>query len=105
RFTPFVLSVQPRPSSEEQGNSAASLRSALDADSHHKAYTRAIETATTRIEEARKSGASLYLTNVEAIDMEPVVRHASDLLDRWLEGYREITTDFRRRVRLAESAF
>jgi hypothetical protein len=105
KFTPFVASVQLRPSPEEQGNPMASLRATLDADAHAKAHMRAIETATTRVEEARKSGASLYLTNVEAIDMEPVVRHASDMLDRWLEGYRDITTDFRRRVRLAETAF
>ena len=81
------------------------LRAALDTDARVKAHMRAIETATTRIEEARASGASLYLTDVEAIDMEPVIRHASDMLNRWLEGYREITTDFRRRVQLAETAF
>jgi hypothetical protein len=39
------------------------------------------------------------------VDVEPVLHHASDLLDRWLEGYRERTTDFRRRVRLAETTF
>ncbi len=105
RFAPFVISVQPKPSPEEQGNPAASLRVAPDADARSKAYMRAIEIATTRIEEARKSGASLYLTNIEAIDMEPVIRHASDMLDRWLEGYREVTTDFRRHARLAETAF
>ena len=39
------------------------------------------------------------------MDIEPVLRHASDVLDRWLEGYHDCTTDFRRRVRLAEPAF
>lgn len=43
--------------------------------------------------------------NVKAIDTEPVVRHASDMLDRWLERYCDITADFHRRVRLAETAF
>jgi hypothetical protein len=104
-FSPFVVAVQPRPSPEEEGNPMASLRAALDADGRAEAHMRAFETATTRIEQARRSGASLYLTDVEVIDMEPVVRHASDMLDRWLEGYREITTDFRRRVRLAETTF
>jgi hypothetical protein len=105
RFTPFFVSVRPRPSPEEQNDPMVSLRAALDADARTRAHKRAIETATTRIEEARKSGASLYLTDVEAVDMELVVRHASDVLDRWIEGYRDITTDFRRRVRLAETAF
>jgi hypothetical protein len=104
-FVPFVVAVQPRPSPQELGDPLRSLRAAMDADARVRAHMRAIETATKRIEEARASGASLYLTDVEAIDMEPVVRYASDMLDRWLEGYREVTTDFRRRVRLAETAF
>lgn len=105
RFTPFVISVKPRPSSDERSHPAASLRAAFDADARTKAYERAINTATARIEEARKSGASLYLTNVDAIDLEPVVRLAPDIVDRWLEGFKDITADFRRRVRLAETTF
>lgn len=105
RFTPFVISFRPRPSAEEQSDSAASLRAALDADARAKAHERAIEIATARIEEARRSGASLYLTNIDAPDMMSVIRHAPDILDRWLEGSKEITADFRRRVRLAETAF
>jgi hypothetical protein len=100
-FARFVVSVKPRPGPEEQGNPMASLRAALNA----KAHLRALETAISRIEVARKSGASLYFVDVEAVDMEPVLQHASDILDRWLEGYRECTTDFRRRVRLAETTF
>lgn len=105
RFMPFVISVRPRPSADERSNPMASLRATLDADARAKAYVRAVETATARMEEARKAGASLYLTNVDALDMELVVLHAPDMLDRWLEGAGEITTDFRRRVRLAETVF
>ena len=105
RFTPFVISVQPRPSLEERANPAASLRAALDADARAEAHKRAFETATARIDEARRSGASLYLTNVDAVDMAPVIRHASDMLDLWLEGSDDVTVDFRRRVRLAETTF
>jgi hypothetical protein len=105
RFTPFFVSVRPRPSPEEQRDPMVSLHTALDADARTKTHRRAIETATIRIEEARKSGASLYLTDVDAIDMELVVRHACDVLDSWIEGYRDITADFRRRVRLAETTF
>jgi hypothetical protein len=105
RFVPFVVSVQPRRDPHEPADPAASLRAALDMDARAKAQTRAIETATKRIDAARKSGASFYLTNVDAIDMQVAVVHASDLVDHWLEGYRELTTDFRRRVRLAEPVF
>jgi hypothetical protein len=105
RFLPFIVSVEPRPSPADQGNPMAALRAAMDMDARVKARARAIETASTRIEEARRSGASLYLTDVDATDMELVVRHAPDMLERWLEGHREITTDFKRRVRLAEPAY
>jgi len=104
-ITPFVVSIKPRPRGKGLSNPIAELQAAFDADASAKAHMRAIDTATSRIEDARKSGASLYLANVEAIDMEPVVWHASDMLDRWLEGYREGTTDYRRRVHLAEAAF
>ncbi|WP_439360107.1 hypothetical protein [Bradyrhizobium sp. DASA03007] len=104
RFTPFFVSVQLRP--DPQGrNSPAAIRAALDADARIKAHQRAVETATARIEEARQSGASLYLTNVDAVDLGPVIQHAPDMIDRWLEGSHDISTDFRRRVRLAETAF
>ncbi|WP_314957127.1 hypothetical protein [Bradyrhizobium cosmicum] len=104
RFTPFFVSVQLRPDPQDR-NSPAAIRAALDADARIKAHQRAVETATARIEEARQSGASLYLTNVDALDLVPVIQHASNMIDRWLEGSHDISTDFRRRVRLAETAF
>ncbi|VIO71287.1 hypothetical protein [Bradyrhizobium ivorense] len=105
RFAPFFISAEPRPGPEERNNPAASGSAALDIDARIKAYERAAETATARIEQARQSGASLYLTGVDAVDLDPVIEHASDMIDRWLEGSREINTDFRRRVHLAETAF
>jgi hypothetical protein len=38
-------------------------------------------------------------------DFEPVLQHAPDMVDLWLEGFRDVTADFRRRVRLAEATF
>jgi hypothetical protein len=104
-FTPFIVSISPRPRPEEQRNPLAALRAAIDTEARHNAHQRAIDTAVVRIEDARKSGASLYLTNVDPEDMKPVLQHASDMADRWLEGSRERTRDFQRRVRLAEAAF
>ncbi|TKV80148.1 hypothetical protein FDV58_18060 [Bradyrhizobium elkanii] len=105
RFTPTFVSIQPRPDPQERSNPAASFRAALDADAGIKAHERAIETATARIEEARQSGASLYLADIHAIDLDPAIQHASDMIERWVEGWHDISTDFRRRVRLAETAF
>jgi hypothetical protein len=53
-FTPFFVSIEPRSSPQEQGNPMTPLRAALDADARANAYRRAVETATSRIEEARK---------------------------------------------------
>jgi hypothetical protein len=102
---PFVLSAEPRPSPEQQNNPFASLRAALNADARIKAYQRATETAISRIDEARAAGASLYLTDVAAEDLAPVLQHAPAMVDRWLEGHHERSADFRRRVRLAEAAY
>ncbi len=101
----FVLSIEPRASQEERDDSFASLRAAMDTDARIKAHQRAAETEVTRVEEARAAGAGLYLTDVNAEDMKPVLQHAPDMLNRWIEGYRERTSDFRRRVRLAEAAY
>lgn len=105
RFLPFVVSARARPDPEIQKNPTAFLRAQMDTDALASAHMRAFDTANARIEAARKSGANLYLANIEAKDMELVVRHRADMVQRWLEGHREVTTDFKRRVRLAEPAY
>ena len=104
-FALSFASVEPRVNREDQGNPIASMQAALDPEARAKSYMRAIETAMSRIDEARKSGASLYLTEVQAADIEPVLQHAPDMLDGWLEGSQQRTIDFGRRFRLAEAAF
>jgi hypothetical protein len=105
KFAPFVVTVEPRLGPEEQGALMPPSGANLEGETQVNAHMRAIEKATKRMEEARKSGASLYLTDVEVIHLEPVVRYAPDVIDRWLDGCSDVTTDFRRRVRLAETAF
>lgn len=105
RFVPFVVNVRLRPDPEERADPVSSLRADMDIDARAKAQMRAFDTATERIEGTRKSGASLYLTDIAAEDMELVVCHRDDMVRRWLEGHREITADFKRRVRLAEPSY
>jgi hypothetical protein len=105
KSSPFAFSASPRLSPEEVDDPIAALNAAMDVDAQLKAHRRAAETAVSRIREARRSGASLYLTDMKAEDFEPVLRHAPDIVDLWLEGFSEVTVDFRRRVRLAEAAF
>lgn len=77
----------------------------FDVEARVKAEMRAYETAIVRIHETRIAGASLYLANIESEDVKVILRHAPELIDLWIEGYRERTAAFVTRVNLAESAF
>ena len=98
---PFSYSVTPRPSQEEEEN----FRLMLDADARVQTHQRAFGIATSRIRKARQSGADLYLIDFDAKDFEPVIQHAPDIVEQWLEGSTEATEEFQRRVHLAEGAF
>ena len=102
---PFKFSVSPHPDREDYSDPFAAIKASMDVDEQIKTRRRAAETAVSRIDEARKSGASLYLVHINAKDFEPVLQHASEIVANWLEELDELTTDFRRRVDLAESAF
>jgi hypothetical protein len=102
---PFMFSAEPRPNPQTRGDHFASLKAAMDGDAIVEAHRRASETAAARIEEARLAGASLYLANVDSEDFGPVIRHAPEMVVRWLDGCAERSNDFRRRVRLAEAAY
>lgn len=102
---PFVVSVMSAPSDEHADDPGAAIKAALDIEAQLKAHRRAVDIAVARISEARRSGASLYLTNVDAEDLKPVLVHAPDMIDAWIEGFGEANSDFGRRVGLAEAAY
>jgi len=105
---PFAVSVDPEATAEDPGDQIAALRRVLDIEARQKAYERALQVARVaveRIEEARRTGASLYLRDVRPEDMTCVAEHAPEWIDRWLEGMEAVTQDFRRRVQLAEGPF
>jgi len=104
RAGPLLFSVTPIDAPQDPNDPVGNLRRAFDNDpvvNVRRAFTTAVE----RIRQARAAGASLYLTNMSVEDMMPVLRHAPDLVELWLQGARERTVDFRRRVILAEGAF
>lgn len=101
----FVISVEPRRSPEDQDNLIAALNAARNRAAQLEAHRRAADTAIERIREVRRSGASLYLTDVDVPSIASAIRHVPELVANWIEGYEERTNDFRRRVRLAEPAF
>ena len=64
-----------------------------------------IDEAWRRVEEARRGGASLYLTSIEAEDLDIVFDHAADTVDKWLAGIDGPDETFIRRLRRAEGFF
>jgi hypothetical protein len=89
----------------EENDPVRALQDFEDRDAHAKAYRRAVDIASTRIDDARRSGAHLYLADVGADDMELVLRFARELVDPWLQGAAEVSAEFRRKVMLAEGAY
>ena len=101
KSSPFVYSLKVRPSDNENEN----LRLAMDAEAQTQAQKRSIETAASRILEARQAGADLLHLTFGIEDFEAVLRCAPDIVYEWLEGYSGPTVQFQRRVRLAEGVF
>ena len=99
---PISVSLQ-EGGEEEVG--AEALRRAFDGQARLEALNRASRIARERIREARGAGASLYLTEIQAKHLVPLVRAAPDAVASWIGGMGELTPDFRRRVQLAESAY
>lgn len=101
---PLTVSVSPF-ESENDSDTLSALQEQMDIDKRMEAHNRAAEIAGRRIREARQSGASLYLCNVYMEDVEAVLIHAPDLFENWLEGSQNLTSDFKRRVHLAEVTY
>ncbi|MEJ1368569.1 MAG: hypothetical protein RPU35_10215 [Candidatus Sedimenticola sp. (ex Thyasira tokunagai)] len=101
-YSPLIFSAKPYP---ENNDSESPFEALIDPDAQLIAYRRAIETAVSRINESRNSGASLYLTAINSEEFYPVLRHSMNLVDMWLEGSQELTKQFKRRVHLAEGVF
>jgi hypothetical protein len=102
---PFVLSITPTPEPSSDDDPFAALKASMDTERQLQIYKRATEIAMRRIEEARKLGAGLYLAEVRPRDFDLVLVHAPAAIDEWLEGFEELTSDFKRRVQLAETAY
>lgn len=101
---PFLYSVELRKHANPV-DSAQAFKAAFDLDAQQRNYDRAAEAARNRLEEARKSGASLFLVSLETEDLALALTYAPEIVERWIEGHGEPTADFRRRVRLAEAAY
>lgn len=99
------LSVTTGESEKNMEDPFTDLKASMDAEARVKALHRAAETAANRIREAQSAGASLYLMELSAEDMVAIFRIAPEFINKWLEGEKELTADFKRRVMLAETAY
>lgn len=109
KISPYSFSIKSNPDQTNTNNFFDSIKTSeelsMDLDTHIQTLKLAAETAVSRINEARTSGADLYLTIPDAADFVPVLQYASNMVERWLEGYQELTPDFRRRIHLAEGTY
>ena len=78
---------------------------AMNSKQRASALKQALKTAQSNIKEAYQSGASLYLHRIKSEDFELVIQHASDMIQKWVEGAYEISESFLFRVRLAEGTY
>lgn len=101
---PARYSVSPLDSGDGE-LSSESLRRSFDLEYREQIRRRALDTAVARIGAAQREGASLYLANLELADLAIVNCERSELIDRWLEGMDQQSSEFSRRVNLAEAAF
>ncbi|MDR6099834.1 hypothetical protein QE369_000012 [Agrobacterium larrymoorei] len=102
RYYPMAISITPGPISDADDPLSA-LTKTPDEFRHHS--QRAVDTAIARIQQAKSEGASLYLSSVDAGDLEPILAAAPEFVERWMEGAGDGTSDFRRRVHLAEGFY
>ena len=100
---PCSISVSPMKEIEDDTIILTGI--SLGAEGKILAHQRAQDIALERICKARASGADFLLVNLNAEDFLPVIQQFPDMVNRWLEGYDELTVDFKQRLRLAERAF
>ncbi|MCI9868646.1 hypothetical protein RHIZ_22055 [Rhizobium skierniewicense] len=101
---PFAISLVPLTVDDELDPKLA-FRAAMDFEGRRKAQQQAVEIALQRIDEARKEGADLFLASFKSDDFRALFHHVPDLIDAWIEGVTTVTSEFRRRVLLAESFY
>lgn len=100
---PVSFSILPPPMYPDDPLSDWKALSQPDEDARHR--QNAVDTAVERIRDARISGARLFIHSFMPEDFAPFIINHRDTVMQWIEGYADGSSEFRRRVRLAEGAF
>ena len=96
---PLTYSVEPRPM--DHGDGPEALARALDVESRVRDALRVTKAVTEAVSSARRSGASLYHIQFDTKDLAPVLTHAPDLVEQWLQGLSSDDPDLNKRIHLA----
>lgn len=97
----FTLTIR----DSDQGSSLANLKAAFDAAGRAETLRRAVPIALERLRQARGDGASLFMHDFVAADLEPIVWHAPSATAKWLDGVDGPSLDFQRRLLLAQGFY
>ena len=100
---PLTYSVEPRPM--DYGDGREALSRAFDVDSRVQDALRVTKAVRQAVSNARRSGASLYHIQFDTKDLAPVLTHAPDLVEQWLQGLSSDSPDLKKRIRLAEGFY
>lgn len=95
---PFSYSIEPRTGDGD-------LHSVFDTEARQKSWQETLNIVAKRVEEARKAGASLHLADMAAEDFFAVLEASPHAFDHWIKGVEEMSSEFRRKVVLAEGAY
>lgn len=84
-----------------------SLEQMMAANSEAQVAARqaAIDSTIERVRDARRRGAQFYLQDFDAADFLVIIDHCPAVINRWLSGTADSSTDFLRRVRLNEGFY
>ncbi len=98
-------SMTPIDPPKESQEELATFRGTLNADAQLEHYRQTQNTVVERIRQASSDGAGLFMAELSANDLIPLLRQAKDSFLGWLEGYEACTATFQRRVLLAEGVY
>jgi hypothetical protein len=96
------VSVQPDAGERRAGELPLGVS---DVDALRDADHLALSVVVDRILKAQEHGASLYLSDLDPLDMKSAIDYAPEIVAGWLEGSAETTYAFKQRVRMAEGLY
>lgn len=103
KHSPYSFSINQRYKSDDLSDRLEYM--AMGIDEREELRQRAVGVAVERVQNLQRSGACFYHSPIDKDDFDLVIQHYIGNVYLWIDGLDEMTVDFRKRVRLAESFF